>query len=95
MWLLEDEEIREAMIEAIDTGQEYTLLNGRPEPLPERIVAKAQAKKIVEGIEWLRQFFQHNHWYQVANEQWDAVYREHYKDCPLCVLESFIKEIEG
>lgn len=43
-FMLTDKEIRLAMTEAMDEGHEY---GDDGEPLPERVVAKAQAKKLI------------------------------------------------
>lgn len=87
MILLTDEEIKEAMIRAIANGQEYALVDGEPKPLPERLVAKAQLKNVVEylkshnkraetGIENGERWFTHNDGIWLDNEYWQALLKE-------------------
>lgn len=57
MILLTDKEIDEAMEYAIDWAQDYTIRNGKVDSIPERQVALAQLKKVVE---WLNGSCEHS-----------------------------------
>lgn len=50
MILLDDDEIDKAMKYAMDWAQDYTIRNGEPDPIPERQVAIAQAKKTLISV---------------------------------------------
>ena len=51
MDILGDKEIMKAMALAMKEAQEYTLLDGRPHPLPERMVVKATTNALLDWVE--------------------------------------------
>ena len=80
--LLTDEQIDKAMKYAIDWAQDYTMRGGKADSIPERQVAKAQLKKVVEwGDEVCSDETHHPHY--------DCMYK---RCCSSC-WQALLKEI--